>query len=53
MHNINPNYALFKKHLRSLNSQDLIPTKKSKYTTTQKGHLFLELFPQLNYLLNC
>lgn len=53
MYTINLNYAQLKRHLKSLTSQGLLTTNKNKYATTQKGHRFLELFAQLNDILNC
>jgi predicted transcriptional regulator len=53
MYKVNLNYAQLKKHLKSLTSQGLLTTNKNKYATTQKGHRFLELFVQLNAILNC
>jgi len=53
MYKANLNYSQLKKHLKSLTSQGLLTTNKDKYATTQKGHRFLELFSQLNDILNC
>jgi predicted transcriptional regulator len=53
MYNVNLNYAQLKKHLKSLTATGLLMTNKDKYATTQKGHRFLELFVQLNAILNC
>ena len=52
MYKVNLNYAQLKKHLRSLTSQGLLTTNKNKFATTQKGHRFLEIFAQLNAILN-
>jgi predicted transcriptional regulator len=51
MYETNLNYAQLKRHLRSLTSQGLLRTNKNKYVTTQKGHRFLQLFAQLNAIL--
>ena len=53
MYSTNLNYAQLKRHLRSLTAQGLLTIDKNKYATTQKGHRFLELFSQLNSILNC
>lgn len=53
MYSTNLNYAQLKKHLRSLTTQGLLTTDKNKYATTQKGQRFLDLFSQLNTILNC
>jgi predicted transcriptional regulator len=52
MYKINLNYAQLKRHLKSLTSQGLLTTNKNKYATTQKGYRFLELFSELNSILN-
>jgi predicted transcriptional regulator len=52
MYKANLNYTQLKKHLKSLISQGLLKTSKNKYATTQKGYRFLELFFQLNDILN-
>jgi predicted transcriptional regulator len=51
MHKVNLNYAQLKKHLKSLTSHGLLGANKNKYATTHKGHRFLELFFQLNDML--
>jgi predicted transcriptional regulator len=53
MYSINLNYAPLKRHLKSLTSQGLLTINKNKYAIIQKGHRFLELFSQLNTMLNC
>jgi predicted transcriptional regulator len=53
MYKVNLNYLQLKKHLKSLTSQGLLTTNKNEYATTQKGLRFLELFSQLNDILNC
>jgi predicted transcriptional regulator len=52
MYKVNLNYTQLKKHLKSLTAQGLLTTNKNKYATTQKGNRFLELFAQLNAILN-
>lgn len=52
MYNTNLNYAQLKNHIGSLTTQGLLAKKLNKYTTTQKGYRFLELFAQLNDLLD-
>jgi predicted transcriptional regulator len=52
MHKVNLNYAQLKKHLVALTFQGLLTTNKNKFATTQKGYRFLELFAQLNDILD-
>ena len=52
MYKANLNYAQLEKHLKSLTSQGLLKTNKNMYVTTQKGYRFLELFSQLNDILD-
>jgi predicted transcriptional regulator len=52
MYNTNLNYAQLKNHMNILTIQGLLAKKQSKYTTTEKGYRFLELFAQLNDLLD-
>lgn len=52
MYNANLNYAQLRTHIDALTAQGLLTEKANKYTTTQKGHRFLELFAQLNDLLD-
>ena len=52
MYNANLNYSQLKSHMNTLTSQGLLAKKVNKYTTTQKGYRFLELFGQLNDLLD-
>ena len=52
MYKVNLNYVQLKKHLTALTSQSLLSTNKNKYSTTQKGYRFLELFIQLKAMLN-
>jgi len=51
MYRANLNYAQMKKHLKTLTAQGLLAANKNMYTTTPKGHRFLELFVQLNDML--
>ena len=52
MYNANLNYVQLKSQISALTSQGLLEKKLNKYTTTKKGHHFLELFAQLNDLMN-
>jgi len=52
MYNVNLNYAQLEKYLKSLTANGLLTIDKSRYATTQKGHRFLELFAQLNDMLD-
>ncbi len=52
MYNTNLNYAQLKHHMDALTAQGLLAKKTNKYTTTEKGYHFLELFAQLNDLLD-
>jgi predicted transcriptional regulator len=52
MYNTNLNYGQLKAHMDSLTSQGLLAKNTNKYATTEKGHRFLELFAQLNDLLD-
>lgn len=52
MYNANLNYAQLRTHIDSLTAQGLLAKKANKYMTTQKGYHFLELFAQLNDLLD-
>ncbi len=52
MYNTNLNYAQLKNHMSSLTTQGLLAKKTNKYLTTDKGYRFLELFAQLNDLLD-
>ena len=51
MYNANLNYSQLKSQISSLTSQGLLQKKVNKYLITDKGHRFLELFAQLNDLL--
>ena len=52
MYKANLNYRQMKKHLKALTSQGLLAADENKYATTQKGYRFLELFAELNIILN-
>lgn len=51
MYNTNLNYAQLKAHMDVLTTQGLLIKKTNKYQITDKGYRFLELFAQLNDLL--
>jgi predicted transcriptional regulator len=52
MYNTNLNYSQLKTHMDSLTAQGLLAKRVNKYSTTEKGHLFLELFAQINDILD-
>jgi predicted transcriptional regulator len=52
MYNTNLNYSQLKRHMGTLTSQGLLAKSVNKYVTTEKGYRFLELFAQLNDLLD-
>jgi predicted transcriptional regulator len=52
MYKVNSNYVQLKKNLAALTFQGLLTTNKNKFATTQKGYRFLELFVQLNDILD-
>jgi predicted transcriptional regulator len=52
MYNTNLNYSQLKSQLEALTAQGLLIKKQNKYLTTEKGYRFLELFAQLNDLLD-
>ncbi len=52
MYNTNLNYSQLKNHIESLTTQGLLIKQANKYLTTDKGYHFLELFAQLNDLLD-
>ncbi len=52
MYRTNLNYAQLQCYLKSLTSQGLLMSQANKYTTTEKGQRFLELFNQLNEILS-
>jgi predicted transcriptional regulator len=51
MYNANLNYSQLKSQIHALTSQGLLQNKTNKYIITEKGYRFLELFAQLNDLL--
>jgi predicted transcriptional regulator len=52
MYNTNLNYTQLKHHMENLTVQGLLARQANKYLTTEKGYHFLELFAQLNDLLD-
>jgi len=46
------NYFQLKSQINAITVQGLLQKKLNKYATTEKGHRFLELFAQLNDLMN-
>jgi predicted transcriptional regulator len=52
MYNTNLNYSQLKSQINALTTQGLLQKHANKYATTQKGYRFLELFAQINDLLN-
>ena len=52
MYNTNLNYTQLKNHMENLTAQGLLSKQANKYVTTEKGYHFLELFAQLNDLLD-
>jgi len=52
MYNTNLNYSQLKSHMDSLTTQGLLAKKTNKFIITEKGYRFLELFAQLNDLLD-
>ncbi|HSV50324.1 MAG TPA: winged helix-turn-helix domain-containing protein [Candidatus Acidoferrales bacterium] len=52
MYNTNLNYGQLRSHMGSLTAQGLLEKKTNKYATTERGYRFLELFAQLNDLLD-
>jgi len=51
MYNTNLNYSQLKNRVDTLTSQGMLAKDINKYVTTEKGYRFLELFAQLNDLL--
>jgi predicted transcriptional regulator len=52
MYNANLNYSQLKSQINALTTQGLLQKNLNKYLTTQKGYRFLELFAQINDLLD-
>ena len=52
MYNTNLNYSQLKNQMDTLTSQGLLAKTTNKYHTTEKGYRFLELFAQVNDLLD-
>lgn len=52
MYDTNLNYAQLKGHLDALLAQGLLARNVNKYVMTKKGFRFLDLFVQLNDLLD-
>jgi predicted transcriptional regulator len=52
MYNTNLNYSQLKSHMNHLTTQGLLVKKVNKFQTTEKGYHFLELFAQINDLLD-
>jgi len=52
MYNANLNYSQLKSQMNALMSKGLIEKKLNKYVTTERGYRFLELFAQINDLLD-
>ncbi len=52
MYNANLNYSQLKNQMNALISQGLLEKKLNKYVTTERGYRFLELFAQINDLLD-
>lgn len=52
MYNANLNYGQLKNQINALTSQGLLRKELNKYVTTEKGYRFLELFAQLNDLMD-
>ena len=52
MYNANLNYSQLKSQIDALISQGLLEKKLNKYSTTKRGYRFLELFAQINDLLD-
>jgi predicted transcriptional regulator len=51
MYNTNLNYSQLKNHMNNLTAQGMLAKNLNKYSTTEKGYRFLELFAQINDLL--
>ena len=51
MYNANLNYSQLKSQIHALTTQGLLQNNTNKYIITEKGYRFLQLFVQLNDLL--
>lgn len=51
LYNANLNYSQLKSQIKSLTSQGLLQSETNKYVITERGYRFLDLFAQLNDLL--
>lgn len=52
MYNANLNYSQLKSQMNALLTQGLLEKQQNKYVTTERGYRFLELFAQINDLLD-
>jgi predicted transcriptional regulator len=52
MYNTNLNYSQLKNQMETLTTQGMLNKSVNKYYTTEKGQRFLELFAQINDLLD-
>ncbi len=52
MYNANLNYSQLKSQISTLTNQGLLEKKLNKYVITKRGYRFLELFAQINDLLD-
>jgi predicted transcriptional regulator len=52
MYNTNLNYSQLKSHMHTLTTQGMLVKSQNKDNTTEKGYRFIELFTQLNDLLD-
>jgi len=52
MYKTNLNYSQLQSNLLFLTSRGLLDRETDKYVTTEKGYRFLELFTEMQFLLN-
>jgi len=52
MYKTNLNYLQLQNHLKFLTTQGMLSSNMGKYSTTEKGYRFLELFMGLYDILN-